>query len=307
MKKRMKEIVKDVFIVKSYDPNVIDCCVYLIDTKSDDGLILIDAGIHIEPIQDIEKEGFKLSNIKHCLITHGHLDHFGVCHKLKEYNNDIKFYAHKLDAEKIEKKSTGPYPNRFYETYQYEPVKVSKIFRGDYEMLELGGIKIECIHIPGHSPGSMAYLLEKEGKKILFGGDLAGIAINIHDGNIDQYLKSLPKLISLNIDMLCEGHEHVIQPAEKVLKFIDGYMRFNENLNQVVLENPSDTEALYELALISYELYFYEMALDFCSYLLEIDSANERALNLLEKIETHKPTKMDFIKRLIKENFRENN
>ncbi|MHA1913694.1 MAG: MBL fold metallo-hydrolase [Promethearchaeota archaeon] len=301
----MKEIVKDVYIVKPYDPSVIDCCVYLIDTKSDDGLVLIDAGINFEPIQNIEKDGLNIRDIKHCLITHGHIDHYGVCHRLKEFNPDIKFYAHELDAEKIEKKSTGPYPNRFYETYQYEPVKLFKKFDVEDEIIDIGGIKIKCIHIPGHSQGSMAYLIEKEGKRILFGGDLAGIAINIHDGNIDQYLKSLPKLLKLNIDILCEGHEHIIQPAEKVLKFLDGYMRFNKNLNLVVLENPTNTHAVYELALISYELDFYEMALDLCNYLLEIESGNEKGLRLLENIEKHEPGKIDFIKRLIKENFQE--
>jgi tetratricopeptide (TPR) repeat protein len=149
----------------------------------------------------------------------------------------------------------------------------------------------------------MAYLVEKEGKKILFGGDLAGIAINIRDGNIDQYLNSLPKLLNLNIDFLCEGHEHVIQPAEKVLKFINAYMNFNKNLNLVVLENPTNSNAVYELAIISYQLEFYEMALDFCNYLLEIDSENEKAHHLLVNIEKYNPIKMDFIKRLIKENF----
>ena len=79
----MIEIVKDVYVVKPYDPNIVDCCVYLVDTKSDDGLILIDAGINFEPIQEIEKQGFKLRDIKHCFITHGHLDHFGVCYRLK--------------------------------------------------------------------------------------------------------------------------------------------------------------------------------------------------------------------------------
>jgi glyoxylase-like metal-dependent hydrolase (beta-lactamase superfamily II) len=303
MNERMMEIVKDVYIVKPYNPNVIDCCVYLIDTKGDEGLVLIDAGINFEPIQALEEEGFKLSDIKHCLITHGHLDHFGACHKLKEFNEDVKFYAHELDAEKIEKKSTGPYPNPFYETYQYESVKVFKKFSAEDEVLEFGDIEVKCIHIPGHSPGSMAYLVEKEGKKILFGGDLAGIAINIRDGNIDQYLNSLPKLLNLNIDFLCEGHEHVIQPAEKVLKFINAYMNFNKNLNLVVLENPTNSNAVYELAIISYQLEFYEMALDFCNYLLEIDSENEKAHHLLVNIEKYNPIKMDFIKRLIKENF----
>ncbi|MFX1324654.1 MAG: MBL fold metallo-hydrolase, partial [Promethearchaeota archaeon] len=109
----MEQIIKDVYIVKPFDPNVLDCCVYLIDTNSEDGLILIDAGVEFEPIKEIEAEGFKLSDIKHCFITHGHIDHFGTCHRLIKFNENIKFYAHESDAERIELKRTEPSPNSF--------------------------------------------------------------------------------------------------------------------------------------------------------------------------------------------------
>ncbi|MHA1931703.1 MAG: MBL fold metallo-hydrolase, partial [Promethearchaeota archaeon] len=170
----MKEIVKNVYVVKPYDSNIVDCCVYLVDTKSDDGLILIDAGIQFEPIQAIENEGFKLSDIKHCLITHGHLDHFGICHKLQEFNKDIKYYAHELDADRIEEKPTEPSPNPFYSNYEYKTIKLATKISKDNEFLNLGNLKFQCIHIPGHTPGSIAYLLETEGNNILFAGDVPG-------------------------------------------------------------------------------------------------------------------------------------
>ena len=66
----MEEIVKDVYVVKGYSSGDMNCCIYMVDTKSDDGLVLIDAGLYIEPIQSIEKDGFDVKNIKHCLITH---------------------------------------------------------------------------------------------------------------------------------------------------------------------------------------------------------------------------------------------
>ncbi|MFX1293186.1 MAG: MBL fold metallo-hydrolase, partial [Promethearchaeota archaeon] len=273
----MKTVVKDVYVVKPYDPSIVDCCVYLIDTKSDDGLILIDTGINFEPIQEIEKEGFKLAHIKHCLITHGHLDHFGVCYKLKEYNKNIQFYAHELDAERIENKPTEPSPNQFFADFKYEPVKITKKIKKDNEILKFGRLEFMCIHIPGHTPGSVAYLLDIEEKKILFAGDIPGIAINIGDGNLNQYTKSIEKLLTLNIDIMCEGHENITQPAEKVSKFIKGYLTFNKNLNSVVLENPYDTKALLNLALQSYELGWYSSVVDFCNYLLELDPKNPDA------------------------------
>ena len=85
----MRKVVDNVFIVKPYDPSATGSCIYMVDTKSDDGLVLIDAGMDIELIRVIEKDGFDVKEIKHCLITHGHIDHYGACHKLKEFNKDI--------------------------------------------------------------------------------------------------------------------------------------------------------------------------------------------------------------------------
>jgi len=298
----VRKVVENVYIVKPYDPNVVGCCVYMVNTNSDDGLVLIDVGLYIDPIKEIEKEGFDLRDIKHCLITHGHIDHVGACHKLKEFNKDIKFYAHEQDAEKIEKKIMDPYVAQIYADYKYESIKLAKKIKNDNKILKFGNYEFKCIHIPGHTPGSVAYLLETEKKRILFAGDLPGIAINIRDGNLDAYLTSMQKLLKLNIDILCEGHEDLIRPAEKVLKFIKGYMKFNENLNKAVVENPSDTRALLDLALISYELEFYENTLDFCNYLLEIEPDNVDAQQLLDKIKEYNPPKIEWIKNLIHQN-----
>lgn len=298
----MRTVIEDVYIVKPYDPNVTGCCVYMIDTKSDDGLVLIDVGLDIEYIRVIEEDGFELKDIKHCLITHGHIDHYGAGEKLKEFNKDIQFYAHELDAVDNELKIRDTNISDIYSDYKYEPVKVSKKITTDNEILKFGHLEFKCIHIPGHTPGSVAYLLETGGKKILFGGDLPGIVLNVRGGNLDAYIKSMEKLTELQIDISCEGHENLIQPAEKVVKFLKGYIVFNENLNQIALKDPSDKAALSKLASITYELEFYENTLDFCNYLLEIDPDNKDAQQLLAKAQEHDPPKFDWIKNLIIQN-----
>ncbi|MFX1308586.1 MAG: MBL fold metallo-hydrolase [Promethearchaeota archaeon] len=301
----MKKIVNNVFVVKPYVPNSMDCCVYLIDTKSDDGLVLIDVGLDIEPIQEIEKKGFNLNEIKNCLITHGHLDHIGACNQLKSFSKDIKFYAHELDAEKIEQIPTDPYVSQYYADYKYEPIKLTRKFKVDNEILKFGKVEIKCIHIPGHTPGSVAYLLETGNKKILFGGDLPGSAINTRGGDLDAYLKSMQKLLDLNVDILCEGHEDIIKPAKKAAESIKLYMKLNKNINLIALEDPFNKEALLELTIQSYKLKYFDNALDFCQYLLEIDPDNSSAQQLLKKIKKHNPPKMEYIKGLIQENFPE--
>jgi tetratricopeptide (TPR) repeat protein len=146
--------------------------------------------------------------------------------------------------------------------------------------------------------------LEAEQKKILFGGDVPGLVLKATGGNIDDYSRSMEKLHDLNIDILCEGHADIMKPAEKISEVIKAYVKFNENLHRVVEVNPSDTNALLELTSAAYELEWYENALDFCNYLLEIDPSNTKAQRLLKKIKKHNPPQYEFIKELIKETAR---
>ncbi|NVM35394.1 MAG: MBL fold metallo-hydrolase [Candidatus Lokiarchaeota archaeon] len=294
----MKKIVDDVYIVKPYDPNDPASCVYMVDTKSDSGLVLIDAGMDIELIRVIEKDGFDLKEIKHCLITHGHIDHYGACHKLKEFNKDVKFYAHELDAEDNELKIRDPNIAQMYTNYKYEPVKITRKIKNDNEILKFGNYEFKCIHIPGHTPGSVAYLLETKGQRILFGGDLPGVVLNTQGGDLEAYVKSIQKLLNLNIDIMCEGHENIIDPAKKVSKFLRGYIQLNKQLNKII-ENPHNPKILFELTLLTYELEFYENALDFCNYLLEIDPDNNDALKLIPEIKKHNPIEINYIKGLL--------
>lgn len=82
---------------------------------------------------------------------------------------------------------------------------------------------------------------------------------------------------------------------------IKGYIKFNDNLNTVVTENPSNKVAVLNIMKSSFELGWYDMALDSCNYLLEIEPENAEAQQLLEKIMKHNPPIVGFIKRLIKE------
>ena len=74
--------------------------------------------------------------------------------------------------------------------------------KGDFELLEFGVYKFQCLHTPGHTPGSISILLEIEDnkKKILFGQDLHGPIIP-GVSNFEDYQKSLRKLLDLNADI----------------------------------------------------------------------------------------------------------
>ena len=217
----MKEIVKDVYHVGDSG-----CSVFLIDTKSDDGLVLIDCGMSLNMIKRISKFDLNPLDIKHCIITHFHIDHIAICAELKEFNKKIKYYAHDLDADAIEVSGHERETAASWYGVRYIPVKLERRLKGKKETLKFGSYEFQCLHIPGHTPGSIAILLELNNPnvKILFGQDLHGPIIpGVSD--YDDYQESLKLLRELGSEILCEGHFGIFQPASKVREYIDQYIK----------------------------------------------------------------------------------
>jgi len=218
----MEKIVKNVYHVGDSG-----CSVYLIDTQSNDGLVLIDAGMSLEIIKDIDEFGLNPKEIKHCILTHFHIDHIAACADLKDFNNQIKFYAHNLDAEAIEESGHDEKTAALWYGMKYRPIKLYMRFIKDTEILQLGHYEFQCIHTPGHTPGSISVLVEIERTKILFGQDIHGPFMKSFGSNLNDYQKSMLKLLNLKADILCEGHFGIFRGVDKVHKYIKGYMDQN--------------------------------------------------------------------------------
>jgi len=162
-------------------------------------------------------------DIKHCIITHFHIDHIGACSDLKNFNKNVKFYAHELDATAIEEEGHDHKTAALWYGVSYTPVKLENRLKGDIEILKFGQYEFQCIHTPGHTPGSIVVVIEVNTTKVLFGQDLHGPIIT-GVSNVKDYQKSLRKLLEINADILCEGHFGIFQPAERVERYIRGYM-----------------------------------------------------------------------------------
>ena len=218
----MKEVFKNVYHIGDSG-----CSVYLVNSKSEEGLVLIDSGMDIELIKKISKLGLNLNNIKHCILTHFHIDHTAACSDLKKMNKQVKFYAHDLDADAIEEMGHDSKTAASWYGVEYKPVTLEKRLRGDLEKLQLGQYEFQCIHTPGHTPGSISVLIEVDNIKILFGQDIHGPFYKSFGSNLNDYQVSMQKLLELNADILCEGHYGVIKPASEVNRFIRSHMDSN--------------------------------------------------------------------------------
>lgn len=200
------------------DPS--DCCIYLINAGE---LVLIDSGVggsYPLLIENIRRLGFDPQRLKAIIATHAHIDHIGAMARFqREYGLEI--VAHQADAGAME---TGRRVGAEFYRVSYEPCRVTRRITEE-AALAFGPYQLHLLHIPGHSPGSLAVYVDMAGKRVLFGQDIHGPYIAGLGADPAQAAASLEKLISLKADILCEGHFGIYQPAVEVKRYIEGYLR----------------------------------------------------------------------------------
>jgi glyoxylase-like metal-dependent hydrolase (beta-lactamase superfamily II) len=165
---------------------------------------------------NIQELGFNPENLTNMIITHCHIDHIGSAAELRE-KYKLRVIAHTADATAIESgKKVGA---EFYGV-RYRPCKVDVRITEQTEELTIGTTVFNFMHIPGHTPGSIAISIKMCAQKVLFGQDIHGPYQPIWGGDHQLAVRSLGKLLEIRADILCEGHYGVIQPAAEVEQFI---------------------------------------------------------------------------------------
>ncbi|MFV0438311.1 MAG: MBL fold metallo-hydrolase [Desulfopila sp.] len=69
--------------------------------ESEDGLVLFDTGPPTETARDYLRRHIDLSRLRHILITHCHIDHYGLAYWLLK-ETDATLYLPRYDACKLE-------------------------------------------------------------------------------------------------------------------------------------------------------------------------------------------------------------
>ena len=125
-------------------------------------------------------------------FTHNHGDHTGMLPAFVE-DPDVRFALPETDFQRLAK--------RFPEN------QIRFIDEG--EVFDLGGVQVETIAVPGHTAGSLVYLLKDQ--NLLFTGDAIGSGHGVWIFNTDgfnQYVSAVPHLIAkleesgVNLDKL---------------------------------------------------------------------------------------------------------
>jgi glyoxylase-like metal-dependent hydrolase (beta-lactamase superfamily II) len=218
------EIVKNLWQVGGGDLTAPeDAAIYLVRLGKQAALIDAGGGIaHNRLIENIAAVLPEDVQIAYLFITHCHYDHVGGAAALKEqYGCEI--VAHQLDAVYLEAGDSGVTAASWYGTKMH-PLTIDHKIEGHKEIFELGNGKVFAYHCPGHSPGSLVYLVKLENQKILFGQDVHGPLDPSLLSNREDYIRSLKFMMGLKTDILCEGHFGVYKGNDNINRFIQSFL-----------------------------------------------------------------------------------
>lgn len=187
---------------KGFDSNV-----YLVIGK-ETTIIDTGTGLHHEYVLKEIKRCVDPADIKRIILTHEHADHCGGVHKiLKEIDRDIEVGAHPIASKKLERGIDA-----LFFGFSLSPIQVD-LELNDNDRILIGDEDFIVFHTPGHTPGSICLYSKKS--KALFSGDTifqygSFGRFDLPGGDARALLKSIERLLSIDVDIIYPGHGEVV-------------------------------------------------------------------------------------------------
>lgn len=113
--------------------------------------MIIDPGEQAEEILELAQN----SDIEFILLTHGHYDHIGAVSQVKKATS-AKIVIHKSDIYLID---SAHVQARYFGFPAPEPFSIDR-FISEGDLLSFGSLNAKVISTPGHSPGSVCFLID---------------------------------------------------------------------------------------------------------------------------------------------------
>ena len=232
--------------------------------RGDDGALLWDTGIAgtvrevVAPA--LAELGVAPEELREVVVSHADVDHYGGDAELRELFGDARLRAHALDRplieswERIASERYGwyrahglDYPPETWEWLR-EAAGADTELDGTVEAgerIELGGIAVEVLHLPGHSLGHLG-LLEPESRTALIADAAMGWGFNRHDGGragpppyVDRaaYRETIETIRGLGAERLGTAHFPTME-GESIGEFLDLSRRLTDEVEAAVEAGP---------------------------------------------------------------------
>lgn len=175
---------------------------------------IIDPGLtkHVpDLLGKMAQDGIESKDIRYIINTHSHPDHFEGSEYF--YDQDIQIALNKEELDFLQ----GPGGELYGLFGLVAPQAKIDLFLAE-GLLTLGDEEFQVLHVPGHSPGSIALYWRR--RKALFPGD---VIFNQNVGRTDfpggngpLLKKSISKMSVLDVEWLLPGHMEIIAGANNV-------------------------------------------------------------------------------------------
>src|ERR1043166_2509366 len=186
------------------------------------GIILIDSGyadrVESEVIAGMKKVGLDPANVKYVLVGHGHGDHFGGASFFQEK------YGAKVGLTAADWDLIYPANPPANAANQVKPKRDLVLEEG--KPLTLGDTTVNIIAIPGHTPGSIAFIFPvREGRQRhvagLFGGTIL-TSDRITTPGLQTYVQSIAHYLDvakkMKVDVEVQNHAIFDMTPERLAK-----------------------------------------------------------------------------------------
>jgi len=226
----VERIIDGIYFIPGRDEIIPDSHVYILGESHSHDLSMVDVGLigrGEEKLEQIERSGMGLKDIKRIILTHTHFDHIGCIKEIMAGLTDVEVWVHGIEAGYLERGDERiVHGNEMFASFIRSQYGVKdgfyqlsvhrKLSEGD--VLEIGGLKWEVLHLPGHSAGEIGLYSDTE--KIIIPGDTVYADYNI--GRFDLYSadggqlrKSLERLGQLEAEVLLPGHNRILKEGAR--------------------------------------------------------------------------------------------
>jgi hydroxyacylglutathione hydrolase len=189
-------------IVRTVHVGITQTNCYVVGCEETHEGVVIDPGGHPQRIIDaIEESGL---TVRYVLNTHCHFDHMGANAEIVAATG-APLALHPAELPILQARGGASWFGVLVKESPLPDVELA-----DGQVLEVGTLRFQVLHTPGHSPGGVTFYLEKEG--VAFDGDVLfqmGIGrTDLPGGDWDTLMRSIQEVLFALPDetVLYPGH-----------------------------------------------------------------------------------------------------
>ena len=170
---------------------------------------LVDPAVYEPQVEDVMKE-IGIKNLQYILLTHGHFDHILGVNEFKKNHPEAKVVIHKEDEAFL---TDTKLSHSMMHGLTQEPITADVLVE-DGDVLAFDDNEFKVVHTPGHTRGSVVYLLDD----LMFSGDTL---FQLSCGRTD-FPESDPAAMGPSLQKLAalDGNYHVL-PGHNAFSELD--------------------------------------------------------------------------------------